>query len=150
MTFKPTLRPPLRLSHNSGYVRLRPCYVCQSPSTVVRSCSCSAQKSLGFSGLKSAPSISLSATLNSTSRDPLTPSTDHRTLAQSHELFMTSQYPWITSFPPQWRGHFQQAAIIPSRPVSTIRLYRSHHSDYLQEVTLGDVRPLGELCRRHV
>ncbi|OCK88742.1 class II aaRS and biotin synthetase [Cenococcum geophilum 1.58] len=32
-----SLRPPLRLSHNSGYVRLRPCYVCQSPSTVLQS-----------------------------------------------------------------------------------------------------------------
>ncbi|PSN66894.1 class II aaRS and biotin synthetase [Corynespora cassiicola Philippines] len=57
-----------------------------------RSCSCSApsrfQKSVHYSSKASKENTQL----NPTTSDPPTPSTDHRALAQAHDLFITSPY----------------------------------------------------------
>jgi threonyl-tRNA synthetase len=56
----------------------------------IRSCSCSAPHQLQQTvTVSEAPA---SAQLNPTTADPPTPPTDHRTLAQAHNLFITSLY----------------------------------------------------------
>ncbi|KAF2017935.1 class II aaRS and biotin synthetase [Aaosphaeria arxii CBS 175.79] len=67
----------------------------QNVKTTIRSCSCSTRplshaETAGFSTQSS--SNNQRAQLNPTTSDPPTPQTDHRTLAQTHNLFITSPY----------------------------------------------------------
>jgi threonyl-tRNA synthetase len=57
----------------------------------IRSCSCSAPQHLQHT-VTVVPDAPANAQLNPTTADPPTPPTDHRTLAQSHNLFITSPY----------------------------------------------------------
>jgi threonyl-tRNA synthetase len=57
----------------------------------IRSCSCSAPQHLQHT-VTVAPDAPTNAQLTPTTADPPTPPTDHRTLAQSHNLFITSPY----------------------------------------------------------
>lgn len=84
--------PPLRalppLSHFLKYTQLNSRNTNHYGRAFLRSCSCSAphkfQKSVKISDAN--------AKLNPTTSDPPTPPTDHRALAQTHELFITSPY----------------------------------------------------------
>ncbi|KAF2246929.1 threonyl-tRNA synthetase, partial [Trematosphaeria pertusa] len=58
----------------------------------VRSCSCSAPQPIRQSVNYSSQASAQNAQLNPTTSDPPTPSIDHRTLAQTHDLFITSPY----------------------------------------------------------
>jgi threonyl-tRNA synthetase len=58
---------------------------------LARSCSCSAPQHLQHTVTVS-PEAPANARLNPTLSDPPTPPTDHRTLAQTHNLFITSPY----------------------------------------------------------
>ncbi|OCK77330.1 class II aaRS and biotin synthetase [Lepidopterella palustris CBS 459.81] len=82
----PSLRPPLYVSYLSTYLSRRPLHARFCPSITARSCSCSTTKPSNFGTNKAHP------ILNTTSNDPPNPPIDHRTLAQNHELFLTSQY----------------------------------------------------------
>ncbi|KAF2792040.1 class II aaRS and biotin synthetase [Melanomma pulvis-pyrius CBS 109.77] len=88
----PPLRPPFLLLKASRHVQLTSRYSRRYAPAIVRSCSCStphkSQKSVNFSSKASVQN----AQLNSTSSDPPTPTADHRTLSQTHELFITSPY----------------------------------------------------------
>ncbi|EUC40232.1 hypothetical protein COCMIDRAFT_109352 [Bipolaris oryzae ATCC 44560] len=57
----------------------------------VRSCSCSTPQQLHYTVTVSSEDPA-TARLNATTTTPPTPSTDHRTLAQTHNLFITSPY----------------------------------------------------------
>jgi threonyl-tRNA synthetase len=87
--------PPLRLlPHALNAVRrIRP-----SPLTVYRNvrvtnrgCSCSASQQLQHT-VTISPEVPANTALNPTTVDPPTPPLDHRTLAQAHNLFITSPY----------------------------------------------------------
>ncbi|RMZ67503.1 hypothetical protein GMOD_00001436 [Pyrenophora seminiperda CCB06] len=58
----------------------------------VRSCSCSAPQQLQHTVTVSSPEPPTNAQLNTTTAAPPAPPTDHRTLAQTHNLFITSPY----------------------------------------------------------
>ncbi|KAH8728347.1 threonyl-tRNA synthetase [Phaeosphaeriaceae sp. PMI808] len=79
--------PPLRpLSHAFNVTRhfwLRPTIARRHAPIIFRSCSCSAPQQLQHT-------VTIDATPAST--DLPTPATDHRTLAQTHNLFITSPY----------------------------------------------------------
>lgn len=95
-TYPPTASmPPLRpLSHAlqaARRVRLAPVTHHGSARVFLRSCSCSTPHQLQHT-VTIAPETPANAQLNPTTGDPPTPPTDHRTLAQAHNLFITSPY----------------------------------------------------------
>jgi threonyl-tRNA synthetase len=63
----------------------------QHARVLLRSCSCSAPQQLQHTVTVSSEHPA-NARLNPTTSDPPTPPTDHRTLAQTHNLFITSPY----------------------------------------------------------
>ncbi|KAF2707239.1 class II aaRS and biotin synthetase [Pleomassaria siparia CBS 279.74] len=82
----PPLRPLLR------HAQLTSRYPRRYAPNFIRSCSCSAPQR-SQSSLNLSPKTSdQNAQLNPTTSNPPTPATDHRTLAQTHELFITSPY----------------------------------------------------------
>jgi threonyl-tRNA synthetase len=64
---------------------------CQYGRLFLRSCSCSAPQQLQHTVTPSS-GVAANARLNPTASDPHTPPTDHRALAQTHNLFITSPY----------------------------------------------------------
>ena len=87
--------PPLRqLSVALQALRRRPIEIQRAPKYArlfVRSCSCSAPQQLQHTvTVSSEPPAH--AQLNTTTAAPPAPPTDHRTLAQTHNLFITSPY----------------------------------------------------------
>ena len=85
--------PPLRQISRYVHVLRRPklgSAVFQNGCVFTRNCSCSASQRLQQPvTVTQAPS---SKELNTTASDPPTPPTDHRSLAQTHNLFITSPY----------------------------------------------------------
>ncbi|KAF2112098.1 hypothetical protein BDV96DRAFT_498529 [Lophiotrema nucula] len=88
----PALRPPTTLARAFARRQLISRHVVRDVKPLVRSCSCSAPQQLQHSVKLQSQSISQNAQLNPTTSDPPTPPTDHRTLAQTHDLFITSPY----------------------------------------------------------
>ncbi|KAH7080072.1 threonyl-tRNA synthetase [Paraphoma chrysanthemicola] len=82
--------PPLRLLAHAARACQRlpslPRSSRQNAHIFKRSCSCSAPQQLQYTVTRS------NTQLNPTTADPPTPPTDHRTLAQTHNLFITSPY----------------------------------------------------------
>ncbi|KAF2677000.1 class II aaRS and biotin synthetase [Lentithecium fluviatile CBS 122367] len=72
-------------------VQLHPSRARSHARLFVRSCSCSAPQQFQNS-INPGAQASQNAQLNPTTTDPPTPPTDHRTLAQTHDLFITSPY----------------------------------------------------------
>ena len=64
----------------------------QHVRVLTRGCSCSAPQQLQHTVSVSSSHVANSTQLEVTASDPPTPSTDHRTLAQTHNLFITSPY----------------------------------------------------------
>jgi threonyl-tRNA synthetase len=64
----------------------------QHARVLARGCSCSAPQQLQHTVSVSSSYVPVSTQLEVTASDPPTPSTDHRTLAQTHNLFITSPY----------------------------------------------------------
>jgi threonyl-tRNA synthetase len=87
--------PPLRpLSHAFravGRTRLSSVTSRRNARVVSRGCSCSASQQLQHTVTVS-PGTPANASLNPTTAAPPTPPLDHRTLAQAHNLFITSPY----------------------------------------------------------
>jgi threonyl-tRNA synthetase len=87
--------PPLRpLSHALNAIRrirLNPVVIYRNARVITRSCSCSASQQLQHT-VTISPEVPSNAALNPTTADPPTPPLDHRTLAQAHNLFITSPY----------------------------------------------------------
>ena len=88
--------PPLRqlsvalhTTRRAQSVSIRPY---QHGRIFIRSCSCSAPQQLQHTVIVSSEAPAANAQLHPTTADPPTPSTDHRTLAQTHNLFITSPY----------------------------------------------------------
>lgn len=87
----PRLRP---LSHALSAVRhpqLGPSHHGRRVTIAVRNCSCSAPQRLQNSVTHRAVAVN-NPQLNPTAIDPPTPPADHRTLAQTHQVFITSPY----------------------------------------------------------
>lgn len=84
----PRFGQPLHVVRVATRVQLRPPPHFRYNALFVRSCSCSALQQIQHS-IKSAKDP---RPLNTTTSDPPTPPTDHRTLAQTHDLFTTSLY----------------------------------------------------------
>ncbi|KAF2177640.1 threonyl-tRNA synthetase [Zopfia rhizophila CBS 207.26] len=80
----PPMRAPLSLTNVLRYTQLTSRYTRQHGQTFIRSCSCSAPER--------SPTTANLLVERGELPDPPTPSTDHRTLAQSHNLFITSPY----------------------------------------------------------
>lgn len=87
----PLLRPLSHALQAARRVRLNPVINHGSARAVLRSCSCSTPHQLQHT-VTIAPETRANAQLNPTTADPPTPPTDHRTLAQAHNLFITSPY----------------------------------------------------------
>lgn len=87
--------PPLRqlstITRRFGRIQLQPSSFYNHAPKLARSCSCSGTQPFQKS-VKLNSQASPNAQLNPTTSDPPTPPTDHRTLAQSHDLFITSPY----------------------------------------------------------
>lgn len=87
--------PPLRpLSHALNalrHARLSPVTKYRDARIFTRGCSCSAPQRLQHTVTVS-PEAPANAQLNPTTADTPTPPLDHRTLAQAHNLFITSSY----------------------------------------------------------
>jgi threonyl-tRNA synthetase len=90
----PPLRPLCYASHVVRRIRLTalPSFNSQHARVFTRTCSCSAPQKLHHTVTVSPEAPSNAAHLNATADDPPTPPTDHRTLAQAHNLFITSPY----------------------------------------------------------
>jgi threonyl-tRNA synthetase len=90
----PPLRPLCYASHAVRHLRLisLPKYRSQNARVFARTCSCSAPQQLQHTVTVSPEAPTNAAHLNATTADPPTPPTDHRTLAQAHNLFITSPY----------------------------------------------------------
>jgi threonyl-tRNA synthetase len=90
----PPLRPLSYASHVVRRIRLTalPSYSSQHARVFARTCSCSAPQQLQHTVTVSLDAPTTAAHLDATTGDPPTPPTDHRTLAQAHNLFITSPY----------------------------------------------------------
>ncbi|KAJ4292772.1 threonyl-tRNA synthetase [Kalmusia sp. IMI 367209] len=88
--------PPLRqlatITRSLGRFSLKSVSYRKYAPTFFRSCSCSAPQQFQKSVIIDSQAASQNAQLNPTTSDPPTPQIDHRTLAQSHDLFITSPY----------------------------------------------------------
>ncbi|KAF2032919.1 class II aaRS and biotin synthetase [Setomelanomma holmii] len=87
----PPLHPLAHAIRVSRRLRLLPRNLRYNARVFRRSCSCSAPQQLQYTVSVSAEAPS-NAQLNPTAADPPAPPTDHRTLAQTHNLFITSPY----------------------------------------------------------
>ncbi|KAF1914373.1 hypothetical protein BDU57DRAFT_519343 [Ampelomyces quisqualis] len=87
----PPLRPLSHALYAATRFRLSPVVKYGSSRVFVRNCSCSTPHQLQHT-VTIAPDTPANAQLNPTTADPPTPPTDHRTLAQGHNLFITSPY----------------------------------------------------------
>jgi threonyl-tRNA synthetase len=90
----PPLRPLSYASHVVRHIRLTalPSYSSQHARVFARTCSCSAPQQLQHTVTVSLDAPTTAAHLDAATGDPPTPPTDHRTLAQAHNLFITSPY----------------------------------------------------------
>jgi threonyl-tRNA synthetase len=87
----PPLRPLSLVLHAVRRSTLNSRIICHDARVFTRSCSCSAPHQLQHTVTVSSEAPA-NAQLNPTTTDPPTPPTDHRTLAQAHNLFITSPY----------------------------------------------------------
>jgi threonyl-tRNA synthetase len=87
----PPLRPLSLVLHAVRRSTLNSRIVRHDARVFTRSCSCSAPHQLQHTVTVSSEAPA-NAQLNPTTTDPPTPPTDHRTLAQAHNLFITSPY----------------------------------------------------------
>jgi threonyl-tRNA synthetase len=87
--------PPLRLLPHAlnavRRIRPSPLTVYRNVRVINRGCSCSASQQLQHT-VTISPEVPANTALNPTTVDPPTPPLDHRTLAQAHNLFITSPY----------------------------------------------------------
>ncbi|KAF2737171.1 class II aaRS and biotin synthetase [Polyplosphaeria fusca] len=67
-------------------------YAYRRAQPIIRSCSCSSPARLPHAVNVASPASPGNAQLNATTSDPPTPTTDHRTIAQIHDLFITTPY----------------------------------------------------------
>jgi len=87
----PPLRPFTHALKACRRVRLHSRPRLQDARVITKNCSCSAPHQLQHTVTVSSDAPA-NARLNPTTSDPPTPPTDHRTLAQTHNLFITSPY----------------------------------------------------------
>lgn len=58
--------------------------------------------------------------------------------------------PRIAADPTQWRLCLPEATVLLTGAVPSIWIPRGDHTHHIQEVIVGEIRALGELCRGHV
>ncbi|KAH3977977.1 threonine--tRNA (Thr) ligase [Parastagonospora nodorum] len=87
----PPLRPLSLALHAIRHSQLKSRVTLHDARVFLRSCSCSAPRQLQHTVTVSSEAPA-DAQLNPTTADPPTPPTDHRTLAQVHNLFITSPF----------------------------------------------------------